>query len=56
MRVNNVDVAYKIADRRDGDIASCYADSSKAYKELGWKADRDLTDMVKTAYNFVLKK
>ena len=53
-KVNKVDVPYKIVGRRDGDIASCYADASKAYRELGWKADRVLDDMVSSAYNFVV--
>ena len=51
---NNVKVEYKIVGRRDGDIASCYADASRAYKELGWKAERSLEDMVKSAYKFAL--
>ena len=32
-------VPYKIAPRREGDIAICYADSTKAKKELNWKAE-----------------
>ena len=55
MKVNDVPVNYKIVGRRSGDIASCYADSSKAYKELGWKAELELDNMVKSAYNFALK-
>ena len=54
MRVNNVNVNYKIAARRDGDIACCYADSSKAYNELGWKADKTLDDMVSSAYKYAI--
>ena len=38
-------VKYKIAPRRPGDIAECYADPTKAYDVLGWKADRDLKKM-----------
>ncbi len=38
-------VPYKIADRRAGDIAECYADPTKAYEVLGWKAERDLAAM-----------
>ena len=52
MNVNGVEVKYKIVGRRSGDIASCYADSSKAYRELGWKAELNLSDMVKSAYNY----
>ena len=36
-KVNNVKVPYKIVERRPGDIAACYADPTKAYKELGFK-------------------
>ena len=54
-KVNNVSVPYKIAPRRDGDIATCYADTSKALKELNWKAEYGLEDMIKSAYNYVLK-
>ena len=55
IKVNKVDVPYKIVDRRPGDIASCYADSSKAYKELGWKAELGLEDMCRDSYNYILK-
>ena len=53
MKVNDIKVPYKIAPRRPGDIASCYADPSKAYKELGWKANLGVEEMCKDAYNFV---
>ena len=39
------DVKYKISPRRPGDIAECYADSSKAKEILGWEATRDLKVM-----------
>ncbi len=54
-RVNNIDVPYTIKDRRPGDIAACYADPSKAQKELGFVAERTLDDMCKSAWNFILK-
>ncbi len=38
-------VKYKIAPRRPGDIAECYADPTKAYEVLGWKAERNLKKM-----------
>ena len=50
--VNNVDVPYSIKPRREGDIAMCYADPKKAYEELGWKAEYDLTRMCKDSWNF----
>lgn len=39
------DVKYKIAPRRPGDIAECYADPTKAYEVLAWRAERDLKKM-----------
>ena len=38
-------VKYRIADRRPGDVAECYADPSKALNVLGWRAERDLKKM-----------
>jgi UDP-glucose 4-epimerase len=38
-------IPYKIVGRRPGDIASCYADPSKAEKELSWKATRGINEM-----------
>ena len=38
-------VKYKIAARRPGDIAECYADPAKAYNVLGWRAERGLEQM-----------
>jgi len=52
---NNIKVNYKIAERRPGDIAECYADPSLAYKELGWKTTKSIEDMCRDAYNFVVK-
>jgi UDP-glucose 4-epimerase len=52
-KVNNLKVNYKIVERRPGDIASCYADPSKALKELNWKAEKTLEDMMKDSYRFI---
>ena len=49
---NGVEVPYKIVGRRPGDIATCYADPSKAERELNWKAELGLEDMCRDAYNF----
>lgn len=54
-RVNGVDVPYKIVDRRPGDIAACYADPTKAYEELGWKAELGIEEMCRDSYNYILK-
>jgi len=50
--VNNIKVPYEIVDRRPGDIAFCYADASKAERELGWKAKRGLIEMCRDAWRF----
>lgn len=55
-KVNNLKVNYKIVERRPGDIASCYADPSKALKELNWKAEKTLEDMMKDSYRFIENK
>ncbi len=55
-KVNNVKIPYKIVNRREGDIAECYADPTKAYKELGFKAEYDIEDMCKDSYNFIKNK
>ena len=52
-KVNNLKVNYKIVERRPGDIASCYADPSKALKGLNWKAEKTLEDMMKDSYRFI---
>lgn len=51
-KVNNVKVPYKIVGRRPGDLASVYADVSKAKKELFWEAMLTVEDMVRDAWNF----
>ena len=45
-------IPYVIAPRRVGDVAECYADPSKAEKELGWKAKYTLKDMVDDFWNW----
>ena len=54
-KVNGVKVNYKIGARRPGDIASCYADPSKAKEELGWVAERGIEEMCRDAWNFAKK-
>jgi UDP-glucose 4-epimerase len=45
-------VPYRVAPRRAGDIATCYADSTKAECELGWKAQRGLDEMMRDAWRW----
>lgn len=51
-KVNHVQIPYKIIDRRPGDIDICYADPSKAYKELGWKAEFGIERMCKDSWRW----
>lgn len=51
-RVNGVAVPYAIAPRRPGDIASCYAEPSKAKRLLGWQAEKTLEDMVRDSWRW----
>ena len=55
MKVNDVNVKYEIKQRRPGDIDACYADPTYAFEKLGWKAEKDINEMCKDAYNFVKK-
>lgn len=50
---NNVKVNYKIAPRRPGDIAVCFADPKKAKELLGWQAQFGIEDMCRDSWNFV---
>lgn len=52
-KINGVPVPHEMSDRRPGDIAVVYADSSKAQRELGWKAVRNLEDMCRDSWNFM---
>lgn len=47
------EVKYKIAPRRAGDIATCYANPAKARAELGWVAEKTLEDMCKDSWNYI---
>ncbi len=45
-------VPYKVAPRRSGDVAACYADPGKAAALLGWKAERGLQEMCTDAWRW----
>ena len=51
-RVNGVPIPYRIAPRRDGDVASCFASPERAARELGWTAERDLDAMCSSSWRF----
>ena len=48
-------INYRIAPRRAGDIASCYADTTRAAELFGWHAERDIDDMCRDGWNFASK-
>lgn len=45
-------VPYKIVGRREGDIAKCFADATKAYKVLGWKAENGIKEMCEDSWRW----
>ena len=51
-KVSKQKVPYQIAPKRSGDIAACYANPEKALKELGWKAEKSLEDMVTDSWRW----
>lgn len=46
-------IKYKITVRRAGDIATCYADATKAKEELNWVAEKTLEDMCRDSWNYI---
>ncbi|RSI07721.1 UDP-glucose 4-epimerase GalE [Streptococcus sanguinis] len=50
--VNDVKIPYTIKDRRSGDVATCYADASKANDILDWKAEKTLQDMMRDSWRW----
>ena len=52
VKVNGVKVPYSIKPRRAGDIATCYSNPAKAEKELGWKAQYGIEEMVRDSWYF----
>ena len=49
------ELPYVIRERRPGDIATCYSDPSKAERVLGWKAEKNIEDMCRDAWNWQCK-
>lgn len=54
-KVSGIDIPYTFAPRREGDLAEVFSDPSKAFKELGWKTTKTLTEMCTDAWNFTHK-
>jgi UDP-glucose 4-epimerase len=51
-KVNNIQIPFEFSPRREGDLASFYADSQRAQKELGWTAELSLEDMLIDSWNW----
>lgn len=49
------EIKYEIKPRRAGDISTCYADSKKAYEELGWEAKYGIDEMCADSWNWQSK-
>jgi UDP-glucose 4-epimerase len=54
-KASNTNISYVIQDRRDGDIASCYANATKAKELLGWEAKYDINKMCEDSWNWQMK-
>ncbi|MBC7943040.1 UDP-glucose 4-epimerase GalE [Candidatus Saccharibacteria bacterium] len=46
------DIPYKIAPRRAGDVGSCYATAAKANKEIGWFAEKSITEACEDSWRW----
>lgn len=51
-KATGISIPYKIAPKRPGDAAICFADPSRAKEELGWNAERNLEDMCRDAWRW----
>ncbi len=51
-KVNGIQIPFEFAPRRAGDLASFYADPSRAMSELGWKPQYNLEDMLVDSWNW----
>ena len=53
--INQIKVPYKIGPRRSGDVVKVWAETNKVENILGWKAHRNLSNMMKDAWNWQLE-
>ena len=51
-KASGLDIPYEIVARRPGDIASCYADSTLANDELGWRSELTIQDCCDSAWRW----
>ena len=55
-KANNLKLNYKIVGRREGDIITSYADTTKANKELNWKTEIGLEEALQSAWKWQQKQ
>ena len=51
-RVNGIKIPYVIDDRRAGDVPVVYSDPAKAERELGWRAEYGINEMIRDSWNW----
>ena len=51
-QVNGVAVPFELVPRREGDVATCFADNARAVKELGWTPEYGLEDMLADSWKW----
>lgn len=52
-KVSGVKVSHKLCERRPGDIAECWSDPAKALRDLGWRAELNLEDMMRDTWRWL---
>ncbi|WP_373792434.1 UDP-glucose 4-epimerase GalE [Jeotgalibaca porci] len=51
-KANDIVIPYKLVERRPGDVATCYADATRAKEILGWSAEKNLEDMCRDSWRW----
>ena len=49
-KISGLKLNYTVGPRRDGDVAAIYSDTTRSERELGWVAERDLEEMMRSAW------
>ena len=51
-QVNGINIAFEFVSRREGDVATSFADNKRAIEELGWAPQYGLEDMLADSWNW----
>ena len=51
----NINIPYKILERRNGDVMESYCNNDKAVNELGWNSQKNINDICSDSWNFIIK-